>query len=100
VVARRDRRVVGYLISEVQRGRGHIVSMAVATNYKRTGIGKAMLRGSIDRFTGRIKQVYLEVVLRTRPPSFCVTNSYEETSKVRKKYYPDGEDAIEMKRSV
>lgn len=54
VVARRDGRVVGYLISEVRRGRGHIVSMAVATNYRRRGIGEAMLRKSIDCFAGRI----------------------------------------------
>ena len=26
--------------------------------------------------------------------------SFEETGKVRKKYYPDGEDAIEMARAV
>ena len=26
--------------------------------------------------------------------------SFEETGKVRKKYYPDGEDAIEMARSI
>jgi ribosomal-protein-alanine N-acetyltransferase len=101
IVARKDGRVVGYLISEVRRGRGHIASMAVAPDYRRMGIGEAMARKSIDRFAGRVKQAYLEV----RPSNDAAIHlyhklSFEETSKVRKKYYPDGEDAIEMTRAV
>ena len=101
IVARKDGRVVGYLISEVRRGRGHIASMAVATDYRRMGIGEAMARKSIDLLAGRVKQVYLEV----RPSNKAAIRlyhklSFEETGKVRKKYYPDGEDTIEMARAV
>src|SRR2546430_1522603 len=65
------------------------------------GIGEAMARKSIDRLAGRVKQVYLEV----RPSNEAAILlyhklSFEETGKVRKKYYPDGEDAIEMQRAV
>ncbi len=45
-----------------------LVSMAVATDYRRMGIGEAMARKSIDRFAGRVKRVYLEV----RPSSRIV----------------------------
>ena len=101
VVARRDGRVIGYLISEVRRGRGHIVSMAVATNCRRMGVGEAMLQKSMGHFAGRVKQVYLEV----RPSNKAALLlhhklSFEETGKVRRKYYPNGEDAIEMERPV
>jgi len=101
IVARKDGRVVGYLISEVRRGRGHIVSMAVSTDCRRMGTGEAMARRSIERLAGRVKQVYLEV----RPSNEAAILlyhklSFEETSKVRKRYYPDGEDAIEMARAV
>ena len=101
IVARKDGRVVGYLISEVRRGRGHIVSMAVAADCRRMGIGEAMARRSMDRLAGRVKRVYLEV----RPSNKAAILLYhkllfEETGKVRKEYYPDGEDAIEMERAV
>ena len=101
IVARRDGRVVGYLISEVRRGRGHIASMAVATDYRRMGIGEAMARKSIDRLAGRVKQVYLEVRPSNKAAILLYHKlSFEETGKVRKRYYPDGEDAIEMQRAV
>ena len=101
IVARRDGRVVGYLISEVRRGRGHIASMAVATDYRRMGIGEAMARKSIDRLAGRVKQVYLEVRPSNKAAILLYHKlSFEETGKVRKRYYPDGEDAIEMERTV
>ena len=101
IVARKDGRVVGYLISEVRRDRGHIASMAVATDYRRIGIGEAMARKSIDRLAGRVKQVYLEVRPSNRAGILLYRKlSFEETGKVRKRYYPDGEDAIEMERAV
>src|SRR2546427_1634685 len=101
IVARKDGRVVGYLISEVRRGRGHIASMAVSTSCRRMGIGEAMARKSIEQLAGRVKQVYLEV----RPSNEAAILlyhklSFKETGKVRKEYYPDGEDAIEMARAV
>ena len=100
-MARKDVKVVGYLISEVWRGRGHIVSMAVATDCRRMGIGEAMARKTIDRFAGRIKHVYLEVRPSNKAAILLYHKlSFEETGKVRKKYYPDGEDAIEMERAV
>ena len=101
IVARKDGRVVGYLISEVWRGRGHIVSMAVAADCRRMGIGEAMARKSIDRLAGRVKQVYLEVHPSNKAGILLYHKlSFEETGRVRKRYYPDGEDAIEMARTV
>src|SRR5713226_10665338 len=101
IVARKDGRVVGYLISEVRRGRGHIVSMAVAADCRRMGIGEAMARRSMDRLAGRVKRVYLEVRPSNKAAILLYHKlSFEETGKVRKRYYPDGEDAIEMQRAV
>ena len=101
IVARKDGRVVGYLISEIRRGRGHIVSMAVVPDRRRMGIGEAMARKCIDRFAGRVKRVYLEVRPSNKAAILLYRKlSFEETGKVRKKYYPDGEDAIEMARAV
>jgi len=101
IVARKDGRVVGYLISEVRRGRGHIVSMAVAADCRRMGIGEAMARKSINRLAGRVKHVYLEVRASNEVGILLYHKlSFEETGRVRKRYYPDGEDAIEMARTV
>ena len=60
-----------------------------------------MLLRSIDRFAGRVRQVYLEVRPSNRVAFLLYRKlSFEETGKVRKRYYPNGEDAIEMERSV
>jgi len=101
MVARKDGRIVGYLISEVQEDRGHVASMAVAPEYRRVGIGEAMLRRCVDRFAGRIKRVYLEVRPSNRAARLLYSKlAFVETGRVRKSYYPDGEDAIEMERPV
>ena len=59
------------------------------------------VRKSIDRFAGRVKQVYLEVRPSNKAGILLYHKlSFEETGKVMRKYYPDGEDAIEMERAV
>ena len=77
------------------------MSMAVAADCRRMGIGEAMARKSIDRLAGRVKQVYLEVRPSNKAGILLYHKlSFEETGRVRKRYYPDGEDAIEMARTV
>lgn len=100
IVARRER-VVGYAITEIREGRGHIISMAVSPAYRRTGIGEALLREVIRRTEARVRETYLEV----RVGNEAAINLYEKfsfrrTGEVRERYYPNGEDAIILARHV
>jgi ribosomal-protein-alanine N-acetyltransferase len=100
IVAEKER-IVGYAISEIREGKGHIISMAVSPNCRRAGIGEALLQESIRRLGPKVKEIYLEV----RPGNYAAIMLYEKfsfrrTAEVRKRYYHDGEDAIVMARPI
>jgi ribosomal-protein-alanine N-acetyltransferase len=100
IVAEKEK-IVGYVISEIREGRGHIISMAVSPNHRRAGIGEALLRESIKRLGPEVKEVYLEV----RPENDAAIMLYEKlsfrrTAEVRKQYYSDGRGAMVMARSA
>ena len=91
--------VLGYAISEIRQDKGHIVSMAVSPEHRREGVGTALLQESLKRLTSSTGEVYLEV----RGTNKAALRLYEKlsftkTSETRHRYYPDGEDAILMRR--
>lgn len=43
IVAQNDG-IVGYAISEIREGRGHMISMAVSPRCRRVGVGEALLQ--------------------------------------------------------
>ena len=100
IVAYREH-VLGYLISEIRGGQGHIVSMAVNPEYRRKGIGEALLREAIARMESKVREVYLEV----RATNDAAIRLYEKrsfkiTGEVLKGYYPDRENAVVMSRAL
>ena len=111
-VAEVDGRVVGYVMSRVERGlsnhkplsvvkKGHIVSIAVLPEYRRRGIGRALMTHSLEglREYGA-EECYLEV----RVSNTAAINLYKslgfEMVRVVKRYYLDGEDAYIMSRRL
>jgi [ribosomal protein S18]-alanine N-acetyltransferase len=98
IVARRER-VLGYLISEIRGGQGHIVSMAVDPECRRTGIGEALLREGLARMASKVHEVYLEVRAGNEAAiRLYEKHSFKMTGDVLERYYPDGESAIVMSR--
>ncbi len=91
--------IVGYAISEIRRGRAHVISMAVSPDSRRAGIGESLVRELINRLSPKADEFYLEV----RPSNDAAIQLYEKfsfrkTGRVKKRYYPDGEDALIMVR--
>ena len=100
IVAEKDG-ILGYAISEVSGNRGHIISMAVSPEYRRAGVGKALLQETIKRLGSKIEEISLEV----RAGNEAAMKLYEKfafkrTGERRARYYPDGEDALIMAKTT
>jgi len=100
IVAEKDG-ILGYAISEVNGNRGHIISMAVSPEYRRAGVGKALLQETIKRLGSKIEEISLEV----RAGNEAAMKLYEKfafkrTGERRARYYPDGEDALIMAKTT
>ncbi|BAB65224.1 MULTISPECIES: ribosomal protein S18-alanine N-acetyltransferase [Sulfurisphaera] len=109
-VAEVDGEVVGYIMPRIEWGfsnlkqlptlvkKGHVVSIAVLEQYRRLGIGTALLQASMKA----MKEVYNaeEVYLEVRVSNSPAINLYKKLGfkevKVLRHYYADGEDAYLM----
>lgn len=102
VVAVSQGRVVGYAIGIIREDDlGHIISIAVAKNERRRGIGGSLLKEQIDRLSSAgIKKIVLEV----RKSNIEAKRLYQKFGFAKKKeikgYYKDGEDAEVMELIV
>ncbi len=113
LVAEVDGRIVGYIMTRVDRGLGylqwrpfkklgHIVSIAVLPEYRRRGIGTALMVEAMRR----LKEIYgaSEAYLEVRVSNDAAIRLYEKLGfkKVRRlrKYYLDGEDAWLMAKKL
>ena len=113
LVAEHNNKVVGYVMTRVERSIGyvsrffpkkvgHVVSIAVLPEFRRRGIATALMKEAIKRLKEiyGVKEVYLEVRISNEP----AIKLYEKLGfqKVRrlKYYYLDGEDAWVMAKEV
>ncbi len=113
LVAEVDGRVVGYVMTRIDRGLGyirwrpfkklgHIVSIAVLPEFRRRGIGTALMIEAMKR----LKEVYgaSEAYLEVRVSNEAAIRLYEKLGfkkiRVLRRYYLDGEDAWLMAREL
>jgi [ribosomal protein S18]-alanine N-acetyltransferase len=93
--------IVGYAISEIGYDRGHIISMAVSPECRRAGVGEALLRETIRRMELKVKEIHLEVRVGNEAALALYEKfSFKRTGERRRRYYPDGEDAVVMARTA
>ncbi len=90
-------RVIGFVLTWHVTDELHILDVVVEAELRRRGIGRALMQHALTRARERSAvHVYLEV----RRGNAAAIRLYRAlgffTLAVRKKYYPDGEDAIEM----
>lgn len=87
-VARLDADIVGYIIVYGD----DVISIAVRENCRRTGVGSELLKSVLKQKT----ELFLEVrESNAQAISFYKNNGFTSVG-IRKKYYPDGENAIIM----
>ncbi|MBI4412733.1 MAG: ribosomal protein S18-alanine N-acetyltransferase [Deltaproteobacteria bacterium] len=98
--ARYDGVICGYIIFWLVLDEVHLISIAVHPEYRRRKIASKLFQFMLDYVKPGPKSVYLEV----RPSNedaldFYRKMGFEETG-LRKKYYPNGEDAVLMKLCI
>lgn len=94
-VAEKDGKIVGYIIAD--NSRHLIVSIAVHPDYRRQGIGKALMERALKYMKG---YAYLQVRVNNKDAIefYRKLGFYEK--EIIKSYYIDGEDAILMFKKI
>lgn len=108
IVAQEDGKVVGYIMCRIETGlsifefhglikKGHIVSVAVLPQYRRKGIGQALVAMAMEKMTlYKAKQCFLEVRKSNTPAVNLYKKLGFQVSRTVRGYYMDGEDAYVM----
>jgi ribosomal protein S18 acetylase RimI-like enzyme len=98
-VAEDGGRVLGYVTSMVERGIGTIMSIAVSPQFRRSGIGDALMRSALNHLAS-CERIWLLVDRKNAAAiSFYYKHFFRETGRIIKGYYPNGDDAVEMLRT-
>ena len=111
VVAIRDKEVVGYAVVGLERSlqlrkyrlrrRGHLLNLAVDQGFKRQGIGKALVESIIAYLREEgVEDVWLEVRASNLAARKLYSSLGFEETRIVKRYYPEGEDAVIMTRKL
>ena len=92
--------LVGYVIAKRRKeGDGLIQSMVVAPEFRRRGFGVALLMSAMNHLAVQYQRAYLFVDEKNESAIHLYHKvSFKETGNVVKRYYPNGDDAIEMMR--
>lgn len=91
-----ENRLEGYLISMIAAGELHILNIAVRPESRRRGIAEEIYFQTFRKYEKKIALAYLEVRTTNFPAiAFYQKLGFQEAG-IRRRYYPDGEDAILM----
>lgn len=110
IVAEENGEVVGYIMCRIETGlssfvfrglvkKGHIVSVAVLPQYRRKGIGEALVVKAMENMRlYKAKHCFLEVRVANTAAVDLYRKLGFEVSRTIRSYYADGEEAYVMTR--
>ena len=91
-----DRGLLGHAVGRDLAGEGEVLSIVVAPEARRRGLGSALLLALLERLEG---PTFLEVrASNVAARGLYAGHGFAEVG-VRPRYYKDGEDAVLMRRS-
>jgi len=101
IVAKAAHAIAGFCISAYQDARGYIVTIDVLEQFRRTGIGSALLIEVERRLVANgVREVRLETATDSQSAvAFWQKHGYRSLG-IREKYYPGGRDAFAMSRNI
>jgi [ribosomal protein S18]-alanine N-acetyltransferase len=112
IVAEEKDNLVGYIMCRIEVGlsnmglgglirKGHVVSLAVMPDARRTGVASALLRAAMEGMNYyKAKQIYLEVRVTNGGAVSLYKKLGLEISRTINGYYSDGEDAYVMTKKL
>lgn len=96
-----DGSIAGYAIATWSRGEAWIQSIAVSRGSRRRGVGETLLRRALEVAAGHAKGAKLFVDVENAAAIALYRKlSFDETGRVVARYYPNGDDALEMSRPL
>jgi ribosomal-protein-alanine N-acetyltransferase len=100
LVAEKSGMVVGYVIARLIGRKGHIIAIAVAPEYRRRGIGRALMRSVTQVLKSQgAEELFLEVRASNRAAiRFYEKQGFKQVQLIPK-YYADGEDGVLLRKS-
>ena len=94
-------RIVAYLIVQTIFDEAHILNLAVHQSHRGRGLARALLERFIERgVKSGIRVFYLEVRSCNRASQKLYFGFGFAPISVRKRYYPDGEDALILMKKL
>ena len=100
-VARLNNEVIGYIVLYINCGEAHIMNIAVATEYRRRGVAKYLLASALEIIQKEAAdEVFLEVAVKNTAARQLYKKFGFEVYGIRKRYYPNGDDAYVLKKDV
>jgi len=93
----RENRIIGYGVVLHLPGEIHINNIAVAPEFRGQGYGEKIMQHILDTFPD-IPEAFLEVRLSNTAAIRLYEKFNFERIYLRRAYYPDGEDALIMRR--
>jgi ribosomal-protein-alanine N-acetyltransferase len=94
-------RAVAFLLAWLVADEAHLLDVVVSAGRRREGIGRALLGDFVDGARAHgARNAYLEVRISNEPAIRLYRSAGFTDARVRKGYYPDGEDALEMALSL
>ena len=93
MVAELEGRVVGFMVYELHKNRLHLLNFAVASSYRRTGIGAQMIDKLVNKLSQQRRQ---EIMLELRESNLAAQLFFHNlgfrATQVLRQHYPDTQE--------
>ncbi len=100
-IARLNNEVIGYIVFYIFRCEGHILNIAVASEYRRCGVAKYLLASALEIVRKNAgEEVFLEVSVNNTAARGLYRQFGFEVYGIRKRYYSNGDDAYVLRKEV
>jgi len=101
LVATFKQSAIGYVLGSMRKDAGHILSIAVKSDFRRRHVGSKLMAEILEVFFRKgVRRVELEV----RASNYSAQEFYRkigfQANGLIKDYYRDGEDAVKMSRDL
>jgi len=101
VIAEAESKIIGFCLTAHENDWGYIITMDVLSEFRRQGVGTALLREAERRLAGQgVHEVALETATDNETAiAFWRKHGYRSVG-VREGYYPGGHDAYSMTKRL